>query len=789
MILYENLAAFGSWTLTLADERELPARDFAPATVSAVRGSGFLTVPATVPGNFELDLCAAGVEPDPYFAQNPFLYQKYEASHLWYATEFSYKGPVADDLYLIFEGIDTIADVYLNGSLIGHTENMLIEHELPAGGAIREGKNELVVHIFPSVVAARKYPARAEMLAQRYNYESLYLRKSGSMFGWDIMPRFVSGGIWKPVSLVRKPAERIEQVYLTTRSVNADRTLASLDLFYEIATEAVVLRGEDLQLRVDLVCGASELHTTVKPWFTFGHARIRLPDPVLWFPKNAGDPALYDLTVTYLRNGKVCDVVRQRVGIRTVALERTSLTDADGNGEFVFRINGQKIFCLGTNWVPLDAFPSRFAERLPQALKLLDESGCNMVRCWGGNAYESDAFFDHCDENGILVWQDFCMACGIYPQDDAFAAALSAEAEAVVKRLRRHPSLALWAGNNECDDSFSSCFIDPNTDRTTREVLPRVLRDHDPARPYLPSSPYVDETAYRAGQAYLKGKRRAISEEHLWGPRDDFKGAFYSNSICHFASETGYHGCPSPASLKKYISADQLWPICREPGVPGDDWICHAAEAEPGMEGPYSYRIGLMIRQVGFLFGDPADDLNDFARQSQISQAEAFKYFIERFRLSKWRRTGILWWNLIDGWPQISDAVVDWYGCKKLAFRFIQRSQAPVFMAVDEPKNGVCALRAVNDTGTDRDLTYTVRDLTEGRELASGKVTAAADASVLAAGLPALDGYHFLLLEWESADGARGSNHFVTALRGISYEKYLADLKKAGYDQFEGFDD
>ena len=777
-----NFARFGKWTLTVADHKEVSACNFSPSTIAELKRSGFLTVPATVPGNFELDLHAAGIEPDPYFGQNPFLYQKYETSHFWYSTEFDCDEPKGDNLFLCFEGIDTIADIYLNGEKIGHADNMFIAHEFSVDGLCRK-HNELIVHILPVLLEARKYGAKAGEHASYYTRESIHIRKSPSMYGWDIMPRFVSGGIWKPVSLIRKRRDRIEQLFFYTNSVKSDLSRATVRMFYEIVTDAVNLREEQLELRVDGVCGDSEFHTTFCPWYVAGTKGIRVDLPKLWYPKNAGEHPLYDVTVTFLRNGEVCDIRHERIGIRTVDLERTSITDEEGNGEFVFRVNGKKVFCLGTNWVPLDAFPSRFPKHRAEALAMLKDIGCNMVRCWGGNAYESDDFFDFCDENGIMVWQDFSMACAGYPQSDEFAAAITREAEAVIRRLRGHASLVLWSGNNEDDQGYVGWapHADPNRDRISREVLPRVIFENDQSRPYLPSSPYVDEVAYRTAH------KHNMSEEHLWGPRDYFKGDYYSKSICHFASETGYHGCPSPASLKKFISEDQLWDICDENGVPKNDWICHAAEAQPGMKGPYSSRIKLMMNQVETLFGGISDCLDDFCRQSQISQAEAVKYFIERFRISKWRRTGIIWWNLLDGWPQISDAVVDWYGCRKLAYEFIKRSQEPVFMAFDEPKDGVSTLYAVNDTTEPRRLTYTVKDLTGDKELAAGSVDVPADSSVPALDLPQASDYRFWKMIWQTDDGKTGSNHFTTKTKNISYDDYYADLKKADYDCFQGF--
>lgn len=774
--MWEQMCEFqGPWRLTMAPNAEVVSSKFDPHTLKELEGGGYPSIPATVPGSFELDLVAAGAAPDPFFSQNAWEFQKYENQHLWYSTTFSADGAGDADTYLQFGGIDTYADIWLNGRLLGHTENMLVEHEFCMEGLLR-AKNELLVHIFPTCIAARQHELNPRSLAQRYNYESLAVRKAGYMFGWDIMPRFVSGGLWRPVTLIRKPRERVEQCYLFTTHLNPELSRAKISVFFEIHTPEDLLRG--LRLTVDAVCGASQFHCSHDIWATFGKFTISVPEPLLWYPKNAGKPNLYRVTVRLWRGDTLCDEKSFKFGIRTAELLRSSITDADGNGEFVFRINGKKVFCMGTNWVPLDAFPARSPARRGQALELLDELGCNMVRCWGGGVYEDDSFFDFCDEHGIMVWQDFSMGCGIYPQDARFAEALYREAVKVIRRLRSHAALVLWAGDNE-NDVFCPHYIDPNDNILTRRVLPMALREHDPIRPYLPSSPYVDEEAYRT--------RKKTSEDHLWGPRDDFKGKFYCSSVCHFASETGYHGCPSPASLRRFLAKDMLWPITDNDGRPNDDWICHAAEMQPGMSGPYAYRIELMLRQAELMFGHLPDNIELLAKESQASQAEALKFFIERFRLSKWRRTGILWWNLLDGWPQISDAVVDWYFCKKLAYHFIKRSQAPICLMLDEPQDGALKLYAVNDLPEAVNLQYSVRNLTDGERLIEGSTAIPADSSSCVHALPMIGEYAFLLIEWQTDKGIVGSNHYITETHGLSAKQYFADLERAGYDRFEGF--
>ncbi len=237
------------------------------------------------------------------------------------------------------------------------------------------------------------------------------------------------------------------------------------------------------------------------------------------------------------------------------------------------QVNGERIFILGTNWVPLDAYHARDRERLDRAVEMVVDLGCNLVRCWGGNVYEDDRFFDLCDEAGILVWQDFAMACAVYPQDDAFGARLRDEVRAVVRRLRQHPSLALWAGDNECDETWvwtGGRRRDPNRNVLTRSVIPGVLREEDPSRPYLPSSPYVDDVAFASG-------RRLLPEDHLWGPRDDYKGAFYTESVCHFVSEIGFQGCPGVESLERYLTPGERWPFGGS-----EEWRLHSTAPLPG---------------------------------------------------------------------------------------------------------------------------------------------------------------------------------------------------------------
>lgn len=750
MNTWKKIDLCGAYRLALQKHADYLHASAHPVTYAEV--AQFNTAPITgkVPGNFELDMVEAGLLPDPFYGENLLESEKMEDMHLFYARKFDYSTEEGTEPWLVFEGIDTVAEIYLNGKKTGSCDNMFIPQEFPAQSLLREGENELVVHIAPACIEARKNKISAGNTALKYNYEALRLRKAPHMFGWDIMPRIVSAGIFRPVRLEYRPAIRLNQAYLMTAGIDLDRKTAHLQLFYDFKTQDADLSRYEIE--VTGRCGDSSFYASERPWFTAGKLDFTAENVRFWWPKGYGAPDLYQITVSIKKDGAVLDTIRHSSGIRTVHLEHTGLTDAFFNGKFHFEVNGRKIFILGTNFVPIDAFHSRDRQRLPAVMDLLDDSGCNAIRCWGGGVYEDDYLYTRCDELGILIWQDFMMACALHPTDEEFCRVIRHEAEAVVRRLRHHASIMLWSGDNECDQftQYGAFPRDPNRNRITRQVLQDVIDAEDPTRPYLPSSPYVGPDAARlVDDTYL-------TERHLWGPRDYFKSEFYKGSLCNFASEIGYHGCPSRDSLEKFLPADKLWPWQNN-----DAWMIHAASPEKGTGGSYAYRIELMAKQIRELFGTLPDNLEDFILASQISQAEAFKFFIELFRTGKPNRTGIIWWNLIDGWPQFSDAVVDYYFNKKLAYYYIKQVQQPILLSVAEPKNWCCEVKLVNDTGARQDIFCRINDyMGHNRTVYEGIISIDGEVKTVTS-LPYSQGEKKIYtLEWTCGDRS-GKNHYL----------------------------
>ncbi|MHB9035524.1 MAG: glycoside hydrolase family 2 protein [Armatimonadota bacterium] len=725
--------------------------------------AGYTTYPCTVPGNFELDLQASGIIEDPFHGMNIATLTKYESSHVWYSRRFEAEELPGHDAQLVFEGLDCLAEVYLNGEHIGSADNMLIEHVFDITGRLRR-ENKLLVHIRPVREEAKKFPYPPSVGALCDAMEGLYVRKAPHVFGWDIMPRAISAGVWRPVKIRFVPRERLENVFLETHRVSDDHSTAQLVLHHSVKTHGEP--GDVYEVEVRGTCGNSTFSATKNVGDIGGRIFITVNSPRLWWIRGKGEPNLYDVTLRLMKNGSEIDSLAFTHGIKNVELDRTSTTDAAGNGEFCIKLNGEKVFILGTNWVPADAYHSRDADLIPRILELVEDIGCNMVRCWGGNVYESDAFFDICDRKGILVWQDFAMACAYPPQDEEHCKRIEREARAVVRRLRQHACLAMWSGDNEIDYCLAAIGRNPNHNVLTREVLPKVLREEDWVTPYIPSSPYIDDEAFRANLDCLP-------ENHPWGPRDYYKSDYYKNIFCHFASEIGYHGCPSAESVKKFISPDKLWPYKNN-----DEWRLHSTDPIIGVDN-FGYRVELMANQIKMLFGEIPDNLEDFAFASQASQAEAMKFFIEMFRMGKWRRTGIIWWNIRDGWPQFSDAVVDYYFDKKLAYQVIKRCQQPLVLSLREPSYWRQELVACNDTTQDIEIEYSVTDIDTGEPLLQGDSKARADAVTVLGQIPASDTQRrCYLITWTGASHA-GINHYLAGFPTFDLGRYRGWLAKA----------
>ncbi len=779
LLLAAVLSLNGEWTLNYWPQNTADAavRELAAVPKDAPR------VRATVPGNCELDLARAGVLPPAEIGMNVRQYRAYEG-HAWlYTKTFTVPADFAADAArtaLVFDGIDTFADVFLNGEKLGATENMFVPHRFDVTRKVRAGENTVQVLIRSAFLEAQKHDV-GEIGYHMGFADGEPLRKAAHMGGWDIFPRLYCSGLWRGVQLETMPAVTVDNVAWMFGDFNEDHSRCSAKVQFRVKGPTATYAW-DCKVRASLARNGTIAYAMERDYVAVqNELRFTLDKPVLWWPKGMGEPALYDAAIEVLdAQGQVVAADRRKVGVRIVTLERDDVYGKDRPGQFLFRINGEPCYVRGSNWVPLDAFHGRDAEHLVPTLELFEDLNCNMVRVWGGGVYEPKAFFDWCDAHGLMVWQDFMTGCSVFPQDDRYAAATADEVKQIVLMLRNHPSLVLWSGNNENDGAGGYGWnaqrefkLDCNRDRNSRRTIPDVIWEYDVTRPYLPSSPY-ESPDVRAGKA-------RPSEMHLWGAREYYKTPFYTNSPCWFASEMGYHGCANRASLEKMMTKDCVYPW---KGTPAkfekdhhkldwnDEWRLKASDPYMRASGLW-WRNDLMTNQIRLMFGGVDTDFDTFIEQSQFVQAEAMKTFCELFRSRKFTRmNGLIWWNVRDGWPQLSDAVVDYYGGKKRAYYVLRNAQQDQIVCLVDDQTAW----AVNDARREVKGTAKFTDAETGKVFLEKDFTIPANGK-LALGKVPFAGQGVVLID-ATLDGKPYRNYFLYGEAPFDWTKVKAWMKR-----------
>ncbi|HKJ02536.1 MAG TPA: hypothetical protein VJ997_08780, partial [Longimicrobiales bacterium] len=520
-------------------------------------------LPARVPGTVHTDLLAAGRIPDPFAGAVEDDLQWIEDEAWTYRLDFDVDPRLLgeDRLELVFDGLDTYADVTLNGRALLSADNMFRTWRVDARPALGSGTNTLEVRFRPPVAeGARRAAAHPWPIPHQepdVSATRAFSRKAAYQYGWDWGPRYVTSGIWRPVRLEAWSGARITGAYVTSVTPGPDTVEAVLAVELDVADAGRVrvgIRSDDdaFDAVVEDVDMTAPGHVTVRKRLSFAGGE-------LWWPRGAGRgaPRLYDVSVDVVR-GRRWDRRATRVGLRTVALDTTR--DAEGS-RFRFVVNGTPVFARGANVVPLDHFTPRVDSAA--YTRLLDDavaSNMNMVRVWGGGVYLPDVFYDLADERGLLVWQDFMFANALVPGDSAFVASVAAEARDQVRRLRRHPSLALWCGNNEVAEGWANWGwreeytadvarqVDAAYRRVFEDVLPAEVRAGAAEVPYWPSSPSVGwghPESLTGGDSHYWG---------VWWGMEPFRT--YARKVPRFASEFGFQALPDPATLASFSGDD-----------------------------------------------------------------------------------------------------------------------------------------------------------------------------------------------------------------------------------------
>lgn len=636
-----------------------------------------------VPGNAQLDLLKLGLIEDPYFGTNCEDIRKYESYEWWYTRKFSVPAEMhGKRLELIFHGLDTYSKVWINGKFIGETDNMFIPHKFDITELINKNSdNELIVK-FASPIYATRDKELSGCYSSMGTFESLWARKARHTYGWDIAPRLVTAGIWRDVELVCHEDYEIKDVFFRLSELNDKYAKLVFHIDFDLPQKA----WTNLKVKLNGECGDSVFETEQLLGSFHTQMVVELDDPKLWWPYNLGNPELYAINVVLYKDNIPVHSVSDKIGIRKIDIDQD--VNLDGSRNFIIKINNTPVFVKGSNSVPMDAFHSRDLERIPEFINMLKDTNCNAVRVWGGGVYEHDLFYKLCDEKGIMVFQDFMYTCAIYPQTDEFLKVAENEARIIVKQLRNHPSIIIWYGDNEIDLAYYGWYDQaqsPENNKLTRRVLKEVCHYFDGTRPYLPSSPNSPTPG-------LDPNNEFEGDKHFYRHGDHYKSEEYIKDRARFYSEIGHLSLDNVESIKKFIPEDRLWPIDRNHW----DWDHHFGSHQV----PYYHRdrLGTVFSSVKNMFGTLPDNLDDMVHSSQITQAEALKFWIERSRQRKFECSGILWWNMIDCWPGFSDAIVDYYYSKKLAYDFVMRSQSDILISLGEKEDKGNPIVLVNDT-------------------------------------------------------------------------------------------
>jgi beta-mannosidase len=648
---------------------------------------------ATVPGSIHTDLLAAGLIADPYLDDNEHLQAWIGACDWEYRTTFDWSDESFDREELVFEGLDTVARVELNGTVIAETRNMHRTYRVEVRSLLQDGENELTV-TFASPV---RYADR-ESLEQGYRphvnhhpYNSV--RKMACNFGWDWGPDVATVGLWRPVSLQSWSEVRLASVQPTV-TVHGTDGIATVRV--EIATATV----SACSARVSV--GTVSSTVQFEPGETVAEARLVVADAELWWPVGHGEHPLYDLDVVLQAGDVVRDSWHGRIGFRTVRID----TEPDESGTpFTILINDRPIYIKGANWIPDDAFVhrvdrARYEERVLQAAS----ANINLLRVWGGGIYESDDFYDVCDERGILTWQDFLFACAAYSEEEPMRSEVEAEARDNIVRLMPHPSLVIWNGSNENIWGYQEWgWAKRLGDRSWGlgyylDLLPRLIAELDPTRPYTPSSPFSPTDEHYPNDA-------AHGSVHLWDlwNRQDYP--HYRDHAPRFVGEFGWQGPPTWSTMTRSILDSPLTP--ESPGM-----LVHQ-KAQDG-------NVKLIDGLVAHL--PLPDDIDDWHWAMSLNQAVAVQTGIEHFRSLSPHCMGSIVWQLNDCWPVTSWAAVDGDGRPKPLLYAIKHAYADRLLTL-QPRAGAMIASVVNDTDEAWVGTAILRRLRfDGTELASTAV-------------------------------------------------------------------
>ncbi len=626
-----------------------------------------VSVPVTVPGSVYSAYLDAGLMEDPFWRDNEDAARDLMENDFAFTCRFVAELGILSSrrVVLRFEGLDTLADVFLNGVFLGHTDNMHRRWDFEVKDVLSIGENTLTLHFFsPTRFIREAYKETPEEgVAQAMKGYPL-LRKAHCMFGWDWGPRLPDAGLFRPVMLLGSDGVMLDGVHI--RQVHEEGRVR-LQLSPELDAGDGIVPWADIHAEE---CGLSYAVRVTTPdgkvlTVEDSPKEIVIDDPQLWWPNGYGGQPLYRVAVTVSENGAPVDTWERRIGLRTMTIRRQK----DEWGEsFAHEVNGVAIFAMGEDYIPEDNILCRITrERTFHLLKQCKDAHFNVIRVWGGGFYPNDDFYDACDEYGLIVWQDFMFACAFYRLTDAFEESIRAEAADNIRRLRHHASLGLWCGNNEmemfaCDNNLVSRPGDLSDYIKMYEyILPQVVRREDPDTFYWPASP-------SSGGAIDKPNDPDRGDVHFWEVwHGNRPFTAYRQYGFRYLSEFGFQSFPAVKTIETFT-------------LPEDrnifSYIMERHQRNDAANGKIMNYMSATYRYP--------TSFETLVYASQLLQAEAIRYGVEHFRRHRGRCMGAVVWQLNDCWPVASWSSIDYEGRWKAVHYAAKRFFAPVLVSCEE---------------------------------------------------------------------------------------------------------
>lgn len=647
-----------NWSFVIEDQKKSTEIENIIKKGGLLSSLGLDLKPFKIPGTLQSNLTENN-NLNPYYEKNMDYFKKYETENLLLFCEFDFSEDLLDPIQLNFDYIDTMSKIYLNGDLIGKSDNYFIPHSFSLGIKQFYKENNLLTLIITSPLAFVDKSINLPEILDR-----VFIRRPAYNYGWDFAPRSILMGIG---NVYYKQISKIElyDLYISTEIIGESE--AKFTIEFSLNSNTVT----KLNLVINLLSSNSDLvySTTKKMRIAIKNYQEKITFTIrnvdFWWPNGYGDQPLYTLEI----KEKMYNInISKKCGIRSIKL----LLEENSKSQFTFIVNGKKIWIKGANWVPTDALTNYSShEKYNKLLELAVNCNFNMLRIWGGGVVEDNHFYNLCDELGIMIWHDFQFACSIYPENDSYLSNVKKELIFIIKKLRNHPSIVLWCGNNENEWIYFQRYPEEYNNglgigHKINQLKEQICNEYDPSRPFWRSSPW--STNEDDPNSFNSGNSHDWFVWHGLGFKIPPNYTEYINNSSKFITEFGIQSFPVKGTIDKIFSDKTQSDI-------NEIWEFHNIVLDK-------------IKINMDLFGTPSN-INEWIMISQLAQSMGLKFAIETWRSQKFNTSGSLIWQFNEPWPTICWSIVDYFLVPKMSYYYVRRAYSSILPIFNRSKRKI----------------------------------------------------------------------------------------------------